>query len=875
MEDKYIKALGEQDLHYVDLVQYCQDKGLELEKLPFVSRVFLENMLRAKAGGAVVSDEQIKSLWKSTPEHSSVDEVLYSPARVLMQDFTGVPAMVDLAALRDAAKKQGKDPKSINPVCPVDLVIDHSVAIDSFAKSDSLAQNMKLEFERNQERYVFLKWAQKAFDNVRIIPPGMGICHQINVEYLASVGFQKKEQGKKFIVPDTCVGTDSHTTMVNGVGVLGWGVGGLEAEAVMLGQSLSLTVPSTVGVKLEGKLKNGVTATDLVLRITEMLREVGVVGRYVEFYGPGVQELALPNRLTISNMAPEYGATCGFFPVDQQTLDFLDLTGRDSSTVRKYLEKAGLYQNYQGQAEYDIEAKLDLATVEPSLAGPKRPQDRIPLGNVSDAVKKELPPAFSGRDESKVVNHGDVVIAAITSCTNTSNPFLLIAAGLMAKNAREKGLSVKPWVKTSFAPGSRVAAAYLQKLGLLEHLEALGFNIAAYGCTTCIGNSGPLPENVAQAIDAEDLMVGAVLSGNRNFEGRIHQQVKLNFLASPPLVLAYALFGKLSEDINSEALGQGKDGKPVYLKDIFPDDQVVLEMQNKALSSGLFNETYAHVFDGTKEWQELNVPQGELFEFNPKSTYLRLPPFLEMDKQYIDTLYQGKELSGAQLLFYGPDSVTTDHISPAGGIKPDSPAGKYLQENNVQRSDFNSYGSRRGDHEVMMRGTFANIRLKNRLVDKEGGNTLHIPSGTEMPIFDAAMRYINDKTPLVILAGKEYGTGSSRDWAAKGTRLQGVCAVIAQTFERIHRSNLAAMAVLPLELGSNTELPLSTEQARQIKSISVAPPSAGLSPRCRVEILFELKDGSSVKSTATCRLDTATEIEWFKMGGIMPAFMQK
>uniref|UniRef100_UPI000F083F5B aconitate hydratase AcnA n=1 Tax=Pseudomonas viridiflava TaxID=33069 RepID=UPI000F083F5B len=815
--------------HYFSLPDAARSLG-DLDKLPMSLKVLLENLLRWEDDKTVTGDD-LKAIAGWLKDRRSDREIQYRPARVLMQDFTGVPAVVDLAAMRAAVAKAGGDPQRINPLSPVDLVIDHSVMVDKFGDSQAFEQNVDIEMQRNGERYAFLRWGQSAFDNFSVVPPGTGICHQVNLEYLGRTVWTKEEDGRTYAFPDTLVGTDSHTTMINGLGVLGWGVGGIEAEAAMLGQPVSMLIPEVIGFKLTGKLKEGITATDLVLTVTQMLRKKGVVGKFVEFFGDGLADLPLADRATIANMAPEYGATCGFFPVDDVTLDYLRLSGRPDETVKlveAYSKAQGLWRLPGQEPVFTDSLELDMSTVEASLAGPKRPQDRVALPNVaqafSDFLGLQVKPAIveEGRLESEGgggvavgneaqvggeisyehngethrLKDGAVVIAAITSCTNTSNPSVMMAAGLVAKKAVEKGLQRKPWVKSSLAPGSKVVTDYYKAAGLTEYLDKLGFDLVGYGCTTCIGNSGPLLEPIEKAIQQSDLTVASVLSGNRNFEGRVHPLVKTNWLASPPLVVAYALAGSVRIDISSEPLGEGSDGKPVYLRDIWPTQKEIAEAV-ESVNTSMFHKEYAEVFAGDEQWQSIEVPQAATYVWQDDSTYIQHPPFFEDIGGPLPVI---KDVENARILALLGDSVTTDHISPAGNIKADSPAGRYLKEKGVDYQDFNSYGSRRGNHEVMMRGTFANIRIRNEMLGgEEGGNTVHVPSGDKLAIYDAAMRYQQEGTPLVIIAGQEYGTGSSRDWAAKGTNLLGVKAVIAESFERIHRSNLVCMVVLPLQ----------------------------------------------------------------------------
>ncbi|MDR6230145.1 aconitate hydratase [Pseudomonas sp. SORGH_AS199] len=807
---KSLKTLqvGERTYHYYSLPDAAQTLG-NLDKLPKSLKVLLENLLRWE-DNQTVTGEDLQALADWTKTRSANREIQYRPARVLMQDFTGVPAVVDLAAMREAVAKAGGDPQRINPLSPVDLVIDHSVMVDRYASENAYHENVEIEMERNGERYAFLRWGQNAFDNFRVVPPGTGICHQVNLEYLGRTVWTKDEDGRTYAFPDTLVGTDSHTTMINGLGVLGWGVGGIEAEAAMLGQPVSMLIPEVVGFKLTGKLREGITATDLVLTVTQMLRKKGVVGKFVEFFGDGLATLPLADRATIGNMAPEYGATCGFFPVDQITLDYLRLSGRPEETVQlveAYTQAQGLWRNPGDEPVFTDVLELDMGEVQSSLAGPKRPQDRVLLGEVAKTFgdftalapkKAEAPKAGSGVEvqldgQTFQLEDGAVVIAAITSCTNTSNPSVMMAAGLLAKKAAEKGLMRKPWVKSSLAPGSKVVTDYYNAAGLTPYLNDLGFDLVGYGCTTCIGNSGPLLDPIEKAIQDADLTVASVLSGNRNFEGRVHPLVKTNWLASPPLVVAYALAGSVKVDLTQEPLGTGNDGQPVYLKDVWPTQQEVADAVQK-LDTAMFHKQYGAVFDGDEKWQAIQVPDAETYVWDADSTYIQNPPFFETiagDPPRIADIHD------ARILALLGDSVTTDHISPAGNIKKDSPAGRYLAEHGVDYADFNSYGSRRGNHEVMMRGTFANIRIRNEMLGgEEGGNTFHVPTGEKLSIYDAAMKYELENTPLVIIAGKEYGTGSSRDWAAKGTNLLGVKAVVAESFERIHRSNLVGMGVL-------------------------------------------------------------------------------
>ena len=889
---------GGNTYHYYSLPKAAEALG-DIKRLPFTLKVLLENQLRF-ASEPSVSREDVQALVDWQKEARSSREIGYRPARVLMQDFTGVPGVVDLASMRDAVQRLGEDPARINPLSPVDLVIDHSVMVDHFGDSSSFKDNVAIEMERNQERYEFLRWGQQAFDNFRVVPPGTGICHQVNLEYLGKAVWTKDEDGKTFAYPDTLVGTDSHTTMINGLGVLGWGVGGIEAEAAMLGQPVSMLIPEVVGFKITGKLREGITATDLVLTVTQMLRKKGVVGKFVEFYGDGLKDMPVADRATIANMAPEYGATCGFFPIDEQTLDYMRLTGRDDdqiALVEAYSKAQGLWREPGHEPIYTDTLQLDMDDVVASLAGPKRPQDRVALtdmkltfeklmdGEATDASAQAQArwqseggqPAdydqhshFENDDsqvcemdgESFKLNPGAVVIAAITSCTNTSNPSVMLAAGLLARKAIEKGLSTKPWVKTSLAPGSKVVTDYLAAGGVQEDLDKLGFNLVGYGCTTCIGNSGPLPEQVEKAIDAGDLTVASVLSGNRNFEGRVHPLVKTNWLASPPLVVAYALAGNVRLDLTKEPIGNGHDGNPVYLKDIWPSQAEIAEAVEQ-VKTDMFRKEYAEVFEGDEIWKSLQVPESKVYEWSSDSTYIQHPPFFEGMGREPEPV---EDVKNAKVLAMLGDSVTTDHISPAGAIKPDSPAGRYLQEHGVQPKDFNSYGSRRGNHEVMMRGTFANVRIRNEMLDGvEGGYTRHVPSGEQMAIYDAAMKYAEDSTPLVVVAGKEYGTGSSRDWAAKGTRLLGVRAVIAESYERIHRSNLIGMGVLPLQFPQGEDrksLGLTGDETFSIEGLN------DLEPGGTVRVVIKSDKGEKAID-ATCRIDTANEMEYYRHGGIL------
>jgi aconitate hydratase len=848
----------------------------DVTRLPFSMKVLLENLLRFEDGETVKRDD-LQAMVDWLKERRINREIQYRPARVLMQDFTGVPAVVDLAAMRDAMKQLGGDPQKINPLVPVHLIIDHSVMVDEFGTPRAFAKNVEFEYERNSERYEFLKWGSRAFDDFQVVPPGTGICHQVNLEHIGRCVWTSQDQdGQLVAYPDTLVGTDSHTTMINGLGVLGWGVGGIEAEAAMLGQPISMLIPEVVGFRLAGQLNEGITATDLVLTVTQMLRQKGVVGRFVEFYGPGLDNLPLADRATIANMSPEYGATCGFFPIDERTIDYLRLTGRDEeqiALVRAYTQAQGLWRDANSpEPEFTDTLELDMSSIEPSLAGPKRPQDRVLLTEVDEQFNGDLENIYHKTDEPRVpvdgashdLGNGDVVIAAITSCTNTSNPSVLIAAGLVARKARAKGLQSKPWVKTSLAPGSQVVTDYLEASGLAEDLDALGFDLVGYGCTTCIGNSGPLAEPISKAINDNDLVAVSVLSGNRNFEGRVSPDCRANYLASPPLVVAYALRGTVRADMVSEPLGVGSNGEPVYLKDIWPSNEEIRGLIDAHVHSTMFRKRYADVYQGDERWRAIEITGGDTYAWPADSTYIQNPPYFTGMTMHAAA---PEDIMRARPLAVFGDSITTDHISPAGAIKPDSPAGRYLLERGVSRGEFNSYGSRRGNHEVMMRGTFANIRIRNRMLDNvEGGFTRYAPTGETMPIYDAAMLYKQDGRPLVVVAGKEYGTGSSRDWAAKGTILLGVRAVIAESFERIHRSNLVGMGVLPLQFrdGENAEsLGLTGDEKYTITGL------AGLKPRQDVEVQVSRDDGSEFSFTARCRIDTYNELEYFRSGGIL------
>ncbi|HZV07984.1 MAG TPA: aconitate hydratase AcnA [Gemmataceae bacterium] len=852
-------------------------------QLPFSLKILLENLLRC-LDGTTVRPEDIEALATWDPKARPSKEIAFMPARVLLQDFTGVPAVVDLAAMRDAMKKMGGDPKRINPLLPAELVIDHSVQVDDFGNSLAFRTNADLEFQRNRERYAFLRWGQKAFRNFKVVPPDTGIVHQVNLEYLARVVFINEDT--KAAYPDTLVGTDSHTTMINGLGVLGWGVGGIEAEAAMLGQPLSMLIPEVVGFKLTGQLREGATATDLVLTVTEMLRKKGVVGKFVEFYGSGLAGLPLADRATIANMAPEYGATCGIFPVDAETLRYMRFTGRPETLVQlveAYTKEQGLFHTPETpEAVYSDTLELDLGSVEPSLAGPRRPQDRVALGKVKESFANELgrlrlsskpqtttPVKVALGNETHELHHGSVVIAAITSCTNTSNPSVMLAAGLLAKKAIEKGLHTKPWVKTSLAPGSKIVTDYLVEAGLMRYLEQLRFHLVGYGCTTCIGNSGPLPQPVSRAIDEGGLVVAAVLSGNRNFEGRIHPEVRANYLASPPLVVAYALAGRVDIDLHTEPLGHDAKGQPVFLKDVWPSRMEVENAIHSAVHSEMFHKEYGEVFQGDEHWRGMPTPEGDLFAWEPRSTYVKHPPYFEDMKPQPEPV---RDIKSARVLAVLGDSITTDHISPAGSIKPQSPAGQYLISHGVEVRDFNSYGSRRGNHEVMVRGTFANVRLKNLLAPgTEGGVTRHLPEGTLMSIYDAAVKYHDEQVPLLVLAGKEYGSGSSRDWAAKGPLLLGVRAVIAESYESIHRSNLVGMGILPLQFKSGeniSSLGLTGEEIYDLENLSSLLES-GFAAGREITVKARRHDGGQRDFAAIVRIDTPQEARYYQHGGIL------
>ncbi len=861
-------------------------------RLPYSLKILLESLLRTE-NGTVVRKEDIEGLARWDAKAAPTREIAFTPSRVLLQDFTGVPAIVDLAAMRDAMQRMGGDPKKISPLQPVELVIDHSVQVDEFGSPNAFGINAGMEFQRNRERYAFLRWGQKAFRNFKVVPPDTGIVHQVNLEYLARVVFTNDACGKTFAYPDTLVGTDSHTTMINGLGVLGWGVGGIEAEAAMLGQPVSMLIPQVVGFRLHGQLREGATATDLVLTVTEMLRRKGVVGKFVEFYGEGLASLPLADRATIANMAPEYGATCGIFPVDAETLRYLKLTGRSAALIQlveTYMKEQGLFHSATTpSATYSEVLELDLSTVEPSVAGPSRPQDRVRLSEAGRSFQESLKTLLSTAKSKKKdlamaavstpelgegrngfpLQHGSVVIAAITSCTNTSNPSVMLAAGLLAKKAVEHGLESKPWVKTSLAPGSKVVTDYLLHAGLTPYLEKLRFNLVGYGCTTCIGNSGPLPAPVSKAIEEGDLVVAAVLSGNRNFEGRIHPEVRANYLMSPPLVVAYALAGRMDIDIHNEPLGAGKDGKPVYLRDIWPSQKEITGAIANSIHAEMFHKQYSEVYHGDERWNSLPIPEGDLYQWDPKSTYVKHPPYFEGMTRQPPAI---SDIRNARVLALLGDSITTDHISPAGSIKATSPAGRYLIERGVQPKDFNSYGARRGHDEVMVRGTFANVRLKNQLVPGvEGGFTRHFPGGAQMSIFDASVKYKAEGVPLVVIAGKEYGSGSSRDWAAKGPKLLGVRAVIAESYERIHRSNLVGMGVVPLQFapGQNAEsLKLTGEEVYDIVGLANVVNNRSTSTQ-EITVKVTRPDGSSLSFQALVRIDTPQEVLYYQHGGIL------
>ncbi|MDC9701595.1 MAG: aconitate hydratase AcnA [Alphaproteobacteria bacterium] len=861
----------------------AEENGLDsISRLPFSLKILLENLLRHEDGHSVKKDD-ITALARWLDRREKGKEIAFRPARVLMQDFTGVPAVVDLAAMRDAVQTLGGNPEKINPLIPVDLIIDHSIMVDAFGKKDALRQNTEKEYERNRERYTFLKWGQESFANFRVIPPGAGICHQVNLEYLAQTVWirtiSSNGETMEIIYPDTVIGTDSHTTMINGLSVLGWGVGGIEAEAAMLGQPVSMLIPEVIGFKLTGKLQASLTATDLVLTITEKLRKKGVVGKFVEFYGAGIDELSLEDRATISNMAPEYGATCGFFPIDNETLRYLKRTGREIKRielVEKYAKAQGLFRSQETPDPVFTDLiELDLGSITQSVAGPKRPQDRVDISqlseNFSTLLEKEYRKTEDAQKRYPVPNethdlgHGDIVIAALTSCTNTSNPDVMIAAGLLARKARAKGLNVKPWVKTSLAPGSQVVTEYLKKAGLQEDLNELGFQLVGYGCTTCIGNSGPLNENISSTIRKHDIVVASVLSGNRNFEGRVHQDVRANYLASPPLVVAYALAGSIGIDLTKTPFGTDKTGAPVYLKDIWPKKEEIIQIRQRIIDPSMFEKCYSHIFKGDEDWQSIKISSERTYQWQPDSTYVKKPPYFHAIKKEPDPI---TDIINARILALFLDSITTDHISPAGSIAQDSPAGHYLHQYGVLPEDFNSYGSRRGNDRVMLRGTFANIRLKNQMLPGiEGGFTKHFPSGEEMTIYDAAMRYKKDAVPLVIFSGKEYGSGSSRDWAAKGAKLLGLRAVIAESFERIHRSNLIGMGVLPLVFEKNTSWKQLGLKGNE--KITLPDLAQKLQPGIQLTASLTFDDGRITQIPLQCRIDTLEEMEYYYNGGIL------
>ena len=857
-----IIEINDKKFKYFDLNKAAEYLSVDISKTPISIKIIIENLLRNEDGENVTKDmiSRVFSSLNQINKSAEKIEIAFFPTRVLMQDFTGVPAVADLAAMRNALKSQGIEPKKINPLSRVDLVIDHSVMVDNYRDNNALKENVRKEFERNKERYEFLKWGQSSFDNFYLVPPGAGICHQVNLENIAKTVWLKKIDNQNYLFPDSVVGTDSHTTMVNSLSVLGWGVGGIEAEAAMLGQAISMNIPEVIGFELKGSLKEGITATDLVLSITKVLRDKGVVGKFVEFYGKGLKHLSLADRATISNMAPEYGATCGFFPTDDETINYLKLTGKESehlNIVEKYSKKQTLWADENYAPNFSDNILLDLDTVEPTVAGPKRPQDKILL--------KEVPNEFSKIDNKKIsnknkLNSGDIVIAAITSCTNTSNPNVMIAAGLIAKKAIDFGLEVKPWVKTSLAPGSKVVSDYLDKAGLTEYLDILGFNTVGYGCTTCIGNSGPLDEWVSNEVEKNNLTVCSVLSGNRNFEGRVHQEVKANFLASPPLVVAYAIAGNINVNLTTEPIGKSKSGKKIFLKDIWPSNKEINQVLSMCLTPQMFKERYKEIYKGDDNWKSINNSKDTTYNWNDTSTYIKHPPFFDTKNKF-----ELKDIKNARILALLGDSVTTDHISPAGNIKEDSPAGLYLTNRQINSRNFNSYGSRRGNHEIMMRGTFANIRIRNLILDNiEGGYTKSFHSNKKMPIYDAAQEYLKNNIDTVIIAGKEYGTGSSRDWAAKGTRLLGVRAVIAESFERIHRSNLIGMGVLPLEFINNeNKINLNIKGNEQISISGFSELKPGKILNC------EINSGESRSINLKCRIDTNKELEYYKAGGIL------
>ncbi len=871
-------SVGDKTYKIYSLAKLEERYGVSISRLPFSIRILLENVLR-NFDGKTVTEQHVESLANWDPSNTDAKEIPYNPARVILQDFTGVPCVVDLAAMRSVVEKKGGNPSLVNPIVPVDLVIDHSVQVDYFASGDAFGKNVEVEYERNRERYTFLKWAQGSFDNFRVVPPGTGIVHQVNLECLASVVVSKQDGSESVAYPDTLVGTDSHTTMINGLSVMGWGVGGIEAEACMLGQPLYMLIPDVIGFRLTGRLSQGVTATDLVLTVTEMLRKKGVVGKFVEFFGPGVSNLALSDQATIANMAPEYGATMGFFPVDAETLRYLGTTGREDAAtlVEAYTKEQKMFRTDDAEDPvYTDTLELDISTVEPSLAGPSRPQDRISLGDMKSSYHENLQArglAANG-DATRAANgisDGSVVIAAITSCTNTSNPSVMVGAGLFAKKAVERGLSVNPYVKTSLAPGSRVVTDYLNAAGLTPYLEELGFGLVGYGCTTCIGNSGPLPEDVDAAIRENDLTCAAVLSGNRNFEGRVHPLVKFAYLASPPLVVAFAIAGKVGIDLYSEPLGVGSDGEEVFLKDIWPTQQEIIDTVAESITPEIFNTQYSRVFEGDETWKSLEAPHSDIYEWDTESTYIQEPPFFD---DFPLEPEDPEDIEGANVLALLGDSITTDHISPAGSIPKDGPAGGYLISKGVSQRSFNSFGSRRGNHEVMIRGSFANIRIRNKMVGgKEGGWTVHVPTGEEMSIYEASSKYMSDGTDLVVIGGKEYGTGSSRDWAAKGTALLGARCVIAESFERIHRSNLVGMGVLPLQFeeGESAE----SLGITGFETFGVSGISEDLYPGKQMTVTVTDTDGGQREFHATCRLDTPVEVEYYRNGGILQTVLRQ
>ena len=881
-------TINKKEYTYFSLVELHRQGLIKLDKLPFSIRILVENLLRNEDGKLVTRDD-IKNILSYDPKKVTGKEIPFMPARVILQDFTGVPAVVDLAAMRDAVQKFGGNPERINPIVPSDLVIDHSVQVDYFGTPNAFQLNVEKEYERNKERYTLIKWAQQSFKNFSAVPPGTGIVHQVNLEYLGQVVMSASKENQLMAYPDTLVGTDSHTTMINGLSVLGWGVGGIEAEAVMLGQPYYMVLPEVVGVKLTGALPEGSTATDLVLTITEMLRKQGVVGKFVEYFGPGLSKLTLPDRATIANMSPEYGATMGFFPIDDATLDYLKLTGRNRhqiELVERYAREQRLFRTDQTpDPDFSVKLELDMNTIKPSLAGPKRPQDRVPLKQMKPVFLQALQKVFNKNPEGlkpsqseqnfvppeKNLQHGSVVIAAITSCTNTSNPTVMVAAGLLAKKALERGLKTKPWVKTSLAPGSRVVSDYLQKSGLLKYLDEQRFNIVGYGCTTCIGNSGPLPPAIEKTIRDNDLVVASVLSGNRNFEGRIHPYTRANYLASPPLVVAYALAGQIDFDLEKEPLGKDQQGNPVFLKDIWPTQAEIKETINNSLDTSMFKKKYSEVYDGDENWRSLKVTGEELYHWDPESTYIKNPPFFENMPPDIPKL---ENISNARILALLGDTVTTDHISPAGAIPEKSPAGQYLISQGVEVKDFNSFGSRRGNHEIMIRGTFGNIRIKNKLLKGiEGGYTVHFPTGKNMFIYDASVKYQKDNTPLIVIAGKEYGTGSSRDWAAKGTALLGIKAVISESYERIHRSNLIGMGVLPLQFkpGENFD----NFNLKGDEFLSITGIENDFTPGKELEVTAADKNNNSTKFTVISRLDTEIEVNYYRNGGILQTVLRQ